>query len=185
MEEPIADGPTVDSPSQEDADLAVIAPTRQTALAGGVGIGVGAFTTLLAVQTSSVWRMEGLGTLAGRSRDELSAYLATIASVQPTPYLELALLGRHLFHERNLGGPYSYAALGVFESLARELGIQTPALEKRLVKRPDTAALVVAVLAESGDDLRAAAARVYQKQYDAELAALKLLEQHDFAAWRH
>jgi hypothetical protein len=64
MEEPIVDGPTVDSPSQEDADLAVIAPTRQTALAGGVGIGVGAFTTLLAVQTSSVWRMEGLALVA-------------------------------------------------------------------------------------------------------------------------
>lgn len=127
----------------------------------------------------------GPSTLAGRSRDELSAYLATIGSAQPTPLLELALLCRHLFDERSLGGPYSYAALGAFESLARELGIASVALEKAVLRRPDFADLVIKVLAHDGAELRDAAARVYEKQYEATLLTPKLLDQKDFAPWRH
>jgi hypothetical protein len=125
------------------------------------------------------------GTLAGRSRDELSAYLASIATAEPTPHLQLALLCRHLFDERTLGGPYSYAALGAFESIARELGIQAAALEKRVLKRPDFAELVVQVLSRESTELRDAAKRVYEKQYETALTEPKLVTQRDFAVWRH
>jgi hypothetical protein len=60
MAEHATGGPELEDPQQAERDLTAITPTRQTAIAGGVVIGVGVFTTLLAVQTSSVWVMEGL-----------------------------------------------------------------------------------------------------------------------------
>lgn len=126
----------------------------------------------------------GPRTLAGRARDELSAYLASIASAKPTPHMELALLARHLFND-SLGGPYSYAALGAFESIARELNISTQATERRVLKRPTLAELVVAVLARDSAELHDAAIRVYEKQYEATVLEPKIVRQRDFEAWRH
>lgn len=62
MEEQVAGN--LSSSDQEERDLAAIAPSRQTAIAGGVVLGVGIFTTLLGVQTQSAWQMRGLALIA-------------------------------------------------------------------------------------------------------------------------
>jgi hypothetical protein len=62
MEEHVAG--SLSNTEQEERDLLAIAPSRQTAIAGGVVLGVGIFTTLLGVQTQSAWQMRGLALIA-------------------------------------------------------------------------------------------------------------------------
>ncbi len=125
------------------------------------------------------------GSLAARARDELSAYLASIASAEPTPLLELTLLARFLFDSRTMGGPYSYAALGVYEAIAEELTLLPELRERKVLRRTQLAALVQTVLAQDAGVLRDAARAAYIRQFQAELTPMARLSDRSNETWLH
>ncbi len=125
------------------------------------------------------------GSLAARSRDETSAYLASIATAN-APLLDLVLLGRHLFDRDSLGGPYSYAALVVLETIARQLGEDPNTyFGERGVRRDDAARLFAKVIGRSSQEIQAAAQRGYLEQFGYPAAALTLRTLRQYPSWRH
>ncbi len=126
------------------------------------------------------------GSLPARARDELSAYLASIAQANDSPMLELVLLARFFFDETNLGGPYSYAALAAYEGIGKELGLDVDALiGTGVIRRERLTRLFYAVTERSSDDLRAAASRFYRSAYGQELPIVEVQSSHDNPEWRH
>jgi hypothetical protein len=125
------------------------------------------------------------GSLAGRARDEFSAYLATVASAEPTPLLDLALLARFLFNRQNFAGAYTYAATAVYEAIAQELNIAPSAREARVLGRAQLAELVTAVLAQKPEALRKAARSAYHTQIGEAVAQVQRGAQRQNEPWRH
>lgn len=123
--------------------------------------------------------------LAGRSRDEMSAFLAAIAQAEPTPLLELALLARYLFNAADAGTAYFFAALGVFEALASELQLTLPTLETPVLRRIHLAELVTRVLDATPDELRNAARGAYQRQFGMPLLKPSVISERNYQRWRH
>jgi hypothetical protein len=128
--------------------------------------------------------------LAGRARDELSAYLAAIAQAPDSPLLDLVLLSRFLFDEDNLGGPYCYAALAAYEGIAGELGIEPGVCEGEsegdtAIDRARVAELFRRVTARPPAELRAAAARFYSRCFGQPVPEVHRSEQIVRAPWRH
>jgi hypothetical protein len=126
------------------------------------------------------------GSLAARARDELSAYLASIAQANDSPLLELVLLARFFFDESNLGGPYSYAALAAYEGIGRELGLDVDALiGSGVIGRERLVRLFYAVNERSSDELRAAASRFYESAYGQKLPVVEVQSSRANQEWRH
>lgn len=123
--------------------------------------------------------------LAGRARDEMSAFLAAIAQAEPTPLLELTLLARYLFNSADAGTAYFFAALGVFEALASELQLPLPALETPVLRRMHLADLVTQVLDATPDELRNAARTAYERQFGMPLLEPALVSERNYQRWRH
>jgi hypothetical protein len=127
-----------------------------------------------------------LDTLPGRSCAELSAYLVSIAQAERSPLLDLTLLARFLFNKHSLGGPYAYAALAAFEGLGEELGVDVAEiLGTGRVHRPQLAKLFLAVTRHPPDELRAAAARLYQREYGQPPPVVTCKSLQSNPPWRH
>ena len=126
------------------------------------------------------------GSLPARARDELSAYLASIAQANDSPLLELVLLARFFFDENNLGGPYSYAALAAYEGIGKELGLDVDALiGTGVIGRQRLTRLFYAVNERPADELRAAASRFYRSAYGQELPVVETKSSNSHPEWRH
>ncbi len=123
--------------------------------------------------------------LAGRARDEMSAFLAAVAQAEPTPLLELALLSRYLFNAADTGTAYFFAALGVFEALAGELQLALPTLQAPVLRRIHLAELVTRVLDATPDQLREAAQAAYQREYGMPLLKSSVISERNYERWRH
>lgn len=123
--------------------------------------------------------------LAGRARDELSAYLAAIAHDPDSPTLEFVLLMRHLFHRDTIGGPYSYAALAALEGIATELGIPVEAALRPHIQPARLTPLVLAVIQRPPAELRRAASAVYERAYGRALPNVTIKARVDHPDWRH
>jgi hypothetical protein len=107
---------------------------------------------------------------AVRARDELSAYLAQLAWDPGLAGTSLVLQARLLLDDGLAGGAETSAALVIFTGLAEELGL--PAAELVVRRRIDDAqvsALVRALLARPGDEVTAAAARLWARLFGEEL----------------
>jgi hypothetical protein len=125
-------------------------------------------------------------TLEGRARDELSAYLASIAQAPVSPLLDLLLLARFVFDGGMRGGPYSYAALAGYEGIGRELGIDVDdVLGKGVVTQARFANLVYAVCGHDPNRIRDAASRFYKAAYGQELATVRESGNVFHTPWRH
>ena len=109
------------------------------------------------------------GTLAARSRDEASAYLAEVARTGDSPLLDVVILAHFMLDRRQLGSPYSYAALEVYAALGKALGINVEALLGRSISRERFARLAEAVWEHSPAELRDAAQRAYAADFGAPL----------------
>lgn len=125
------------------------------------------------------------GSLPGRARSEFSAYLATLACVEPTPLLDLALLARFLFNRDNYAGAYTYSALAVYEVLAEQLGVVAEVRALRTLDRAHLAELVNSVLAQEATALRDAARAAYQAQFGDPVLQVTLESERINPAWRH
>ncbi len=123
---------------------------------------------------------------AGRARDELSAYLASIAQSTQAPLVGLTLLQVFLLDRNESGGAYSYAALAALEGIATELAIDVDAiLTTRRIKRPQVAQLLTAVAEHPSKKIRAAAASFYEKAYGHALLSVSVERIADNPSWRH
>jgi len=125
-------------------------------------------------------------TRPARARDELSAYLASLAQSRLAPQVGLIVLQSFVFDAQAAGGPYSYAALAALEGIARELGIDVDAvLGKRLVERAAVAQLLMMVTARDEAELRKAAAAAYERAFGRSLPEVEVDIRSDNPAWRH
>jgi hypothetical protein len=98
----------------------------------------------------------------------------------------MAQLATHLLDKYQVGGPYSYAALAVFELIAHELGINVEALIGTGIVRPrHSARLIRAVLERPATDIQAAARRSYQASFGQPLPDVRLLQERENTKWRH
>ncbi len=119
--------------------------------------------------------------VGGRARDELSAYLAQIAS-GATPIRDLLLLSRSLFGERS--DAYSYAAWAAFLGIGRELDIDTSLIARGRVHAEQFGRVLDALIERTPVEIRAAAARYRRAAYGADLPEVRLLNATDHATWR-
>ncbi len=129
------------------------------------------------------------GGLAARTRDEMSAYLASLAGKQDSPLLQLVLLSRFLMDRdaARTSGPYLYAAFGIFQGIGQELGIDVERLLGRhgAGMRDRFVELVFLVTDHTPDEIRAAAARCYEKQYGQPVPSVSTDSDHENQRWRH
>ena len=126
------------------------------------------------------------GSLQERVSAEFSAYLAELVESEESPVLELVVLSNLLLNGDLGGGVYWYAALGLFEAVAKELGIDPDTVVGRgRLDRARIAALVGQLITRDGNELRAAGARAYEKAYSEPVphAVRKLVVAN--AEWRH
>jgi hypothetical protein len=119
------------------------------------------------------------GSLAGRVRDEYSAYLAELAST-PSPALELMLLSRFVFDAAQ-GGTYTVTSYAVLAALARELGAPEP---RSRADRAQLAKIFIAITDHPGLEIQAAARRVWERAYGSPLPETSPVRAQDHDAWR-
>ena len=110
------------------------------------------------------------------ARAELSAYLAELSRDPRTTRVNLTMIARFLFKRSLSGTAESYAALVIFEGLGAELSLpaETPFVQSGQIKRDAVASLYLALSALPPADLRAAAARLWEKLFDTKLPELHL-----------
>jgi hypothetical protein len=103
---------------------------------------------------------------AVKARDELSAYLASLARERVTPRLELTLIARFIFDHDQWGAPEHAAAIVIFEGLRRELDLPgEPIVDKGVLSRRRAADLYLAITEEPPWRVRAAAERLWEHLY--------------------
>jgi hypothetical protein len=126
------------------------------------------------------------GSLQERVSSEFSAYSAQLAEGADSPVLELVVLSSLLLNAHTSGGVYWYAALGLLEAVATELGIDPESVVGHgRLDRERIAALVTQVIMHPAADLRSAAARAYEKAYGEPVPHVVKRSVREHAAWRH
>ena len=143
---------------------------------------------------SSLCRIIGLenaldapvGSLQERVSSEFSAYLAQLSDGPDSPVLELVVLSGILLNAHAGGGVYWYAALGLFEAVGSELGIDAEGVVGHgRLERERIAELVRQVLARPAEQLRKAAAQAYEKAYGEPVPHVLKKFARQNPAWRH
>lgn len=104
------------------------------------------------------------------ARAELSAYLSQVANDPVTPQATLWHLGSMLFHRDERGTGEYYAAIVLFEGLARHLG--SPKRESRYVTRELLAPMALTIANASADQLRGAAKALWNELYGEPITAI-------------
>jgi hypothetical protein len=127
------------------------------------------------------------GSRAARAREELSAYLATMATPGLGATRELVLLTRFLFDKRWWGNPYGDAAFVALRELAIELGVPLPMqlTQRGAVLRARAATVLLGILARSDEDVRAAAERAWERMYESKLPEVRDVSARVNEVWRH
>jgi hypothetical protein len=125
------------------------------------------------------------GSMQERVNAEFSAYLAQLVEAPDSPLLELIVLSTHLLDARTGGGVYWYAALGVLEAVASELGIDPDQIVGRRVEREHIASLLTQLISREPQAIRAAAARAYEHAYGEPVPHAVKQITFENTAWRH
>jgi hypothetical protein len=126
------------------------------------------------------------GSIQERVSSEFSAYLAQLAEGPDSPVLELIVLSGILLNTHSSGGVYWYAAIGLLEAVATELGIDPEQIVGHgRLERERIAALVTQVIQRSPDELRKAAAQAYEKAYGEPVPHVVKKSTRENAMWRH
>ena len=124
--------------------------------------------------------------LGERARDELSAYLATLALAPESPLLDLILLTRFIFDRSSNHGGYWYAALVAMQGIGGELEIDVDrVLGRGTIRRERAAQLLYAIGEHSVDDIRSAALRFYETAFGHPPPQVDAVSAKDNAHWRH
>ncbi len=127
-----------------------------------------------------------LGSRQERVSSEFSAYLAQAVEGPDSPDLLFVVLSSVLLNADLADGVYWYAALGLLESVATELGIDAERVVGHgRLERERVATLLTQVIARSPADLRAAAARAYEKAFGEPVPHVVKKSLSEHPAWRH
>lgn len=126
-----------------------------------------------------------VGSMQERVSAEFSAYLAQLADTPDSPVLELIVLSTHLL-DAHSGGVYWYAALGVLEAVASELGLDPDRIvgQGRL-DRERIATLLTQMITRTPSELRTAASHAYEKAYGEPVPHATKTATRDNKPWRH
>jgi hypothetical protein len=90
------------------------------------------------------------------------------------------------FNKYTSGGVYWYAAIGLLEAVAVELGFDPEqVVGHRRLERERIATLVTQVITHSPADLRAAAHHAYEKAYGEPVPHVVKRSVRENATWRH
>lgn len=112
---------------------------------------------------------------AERSNAELSAYLSQIARDPQRARSHVVHVSRFLMARELWGTPESYAALVIFEQLARELGLEPgPLVRSPSIVRAEVTRLFLDLRTRSSAEVAAAATRVWERLYGVPLPELEL-----------
>lgn len=127
------------------------------------------------------------GSRAARAREELSAYLASMATPGLGARRELVLLTRFLFDRRSWGYPYCDAAFVALAEIGKELGVPDiePLSSRGTLLRGRATKVLVAITDRPDEDVRAAAERAWERMYDAKLPTIGTVKAVENARWRH
>lgn len=117
---------------------------------------------------------ERINVRAERTTAETSAYVSELARDATLVKTNLAIFSTNLFRQHGWGTAESYAALVVFEGLARELGIaHGPLVVRMRVDRNALATLYLALRAKPSAALAQAARRLWEHLYARPLPPLE------------
>jgi hypothetical protein len=112
--------------------------------------------------------------LARRALAELSAYLSELARGPDVVQLNLALFASHLLNRERWGSPECYAALVVFDGLARSMSIPTdPLVRGRYVARDQVARVYKQLRSTPSEELSRAAGKLWEELFDRPLPQLR------------
>jgi len=116
---------------------------------------------------------ERINVRAEKTNTETSAYVAELARDASLVKTNLAIFSTFLFREHGWGTPESYAALVVFDGLARELQLtHAPLVVRMRVDRTALSTLYLALRAKPPEVLSDAARRLWERLYARPLAPL-------------
>lgn len=128
----------------------------------------------LAAYTGRTEFEDRVNRLAERSNAELSAYLSQVAREPERARSHLVQISTFVMNRDAWGMPETYAALVIFEVIARELGlVPSEMIASRRVVRSEVARLFLAIRAHTGAEVAAAATRAWRGLYDVELPPLE------------
>jgi hypothetical protein len=126
------------------------------------------------------------GSRQERVSAEFSAYLAQLAEGPDSPVLELVVLSSILLNKYAAGDVYWYAALGLFEAVATEVGIAPEQVVGHgRIARERIATLVTQIITRPSNDLRAAAAHAYEHAYGEPVPHVVKKSVRENVSWRH
>lgn len=112
--------------------------------------------------------------------------MAELSDSPDSPVLKLIVLSGILLNTHSSGGVYWYAAIGLFEAVARELGIDAEQVVGHgRLERERIATLVTQVIARSPDELRMAARGAYEKAYGEPVPHVVQKSVSENPRWRH
>jgi hypothetical protein len=127
----------------------------------------------LAAYTGPLQTEDGENPEAQLARDELSAYLATLAREEQLPHYYLDEIAYFLLAQKMRGTRECYAALVIFAELSLALGLPTPLLINRdEIDREAVAAVYLALDGVPPEKLRDAARRSWEKLFGVPLPEL-------------
>ena len=127
-----------------------------------------------------------MASLAGRSRDELSAYLAQLADGDTSTLVDLTLLTRFVFAKDFQSTPYGYAALVALDEIANELTLARsgPIVSHGGISRQRAAELYLALSLRDAAEVRLAARRAWERLYEDALPAFSRGTSNEYQPWR-
>ncbi len=128
----------------------------------------------LAAYTGRTESEDRVNRLAERSNAELSAYLSQVAREPARARSHLVQISTFVMNPDGWGRPECYAALVIFELLARELGVtHGPLIVRRRVQRAEIARIFLAARAHTGVEVAAAASAAWRGLYGVDLPPLE------------
>ena len=129
-----------------------------------------------------------LGSMAGRVRNETSAYLAQMASPGGMPKMTLLSLLPTVLDREAWGDVYCNTMIVILDVLAAELGLvdeSMPLVVRGTVQRASVASLVTILFSKSDDELRRVAAKKWHDLFEADLPSATIAHVHQAKRWRH
>jgi hypothetical protein len=126
--------------------------------------------------------------MAGRVRNETSAYLAQMASPGGMPKMTLLSVLQTVLDRDAWGDVYCNTTIVILDVLAAELGLvdeSMPLVAGGSVQRASVASLVTILFSKSDDELRRVAAKKWHDLFGAELPNATIGRVHQAKRWRH
>ena len=123
--------------------------------------------------------------LAPRSREELSALLASVADSALSPTLTLLLSCTAIVNKSSGDDPYWYASLAALYEMGRQLNFDARKITGRVVTPEEAATLLMHLLSYPEEEIRQAAHRAYEQLFLRKVEKLEVISEQRYPEWRY